>query len=245
MKLMTQPYLARSAPPRFSGELLTRECGKSWLKGHQLLELAAQDTDSYVGEMPDTKMKKETLLARLEHLADFIQGLGKCMPSILTQWLQQFPLPHGLEISYLDSGEFGHVFKVSVGQQHYAFKVLRQGTVDEIAEIANGAYLTAKTTRDLARFHLGNVEKVWYLAEMIDQNSMPLVQRSGKTIEEQGFRFMDHDSADSSNRINGIRVDYGCMQKLDIPPVPKLTWLGKKFRQLCQLFRCNSLKEDT
>jgi hypothetical protein len=125
------------------------------------------------------------------------------------------------QLEYVENGWNSIQTKLILNGKPYAFKVVRSQPEladPEYTEPAVGTYFTHQNTRDLAKLYVSNPQSKWMLGEFITDDTH-VSQRTGKTLLEQGFEFYDPDADKTSetpraNRINGIRVDYGCLTKV-------------------------------
>lgn len=207
--------------PRFQGERATRRAQSALLTPRQLELELAEDTDPYLGTLPQKlnipKARQADVLEQLDGLAASL--LRRNFPK--TFHAEGFPNVTGKK---LGRGVFGVVYRLKVGDETFAFKVFKPNPkvpiipaslVERIghafrhgpfAEPALGLYFTQKKTRDLANFHVANPSAGWQLYEFIDKDTN-LTAREGKSLAEHGYTFQDE--AKTGNRLHGIRVDYG------------------------------------
>lgn len=111
-------------------------------------------------------------------------------------------------LDYLGEGMHGVVYKLTAGDQSYAFKVFHPataGTGIPFNEVANGAFLTSHGVSDASKLFMANPDKNWTMMEYIPHDAN-LAERSGPSMAELGITLSDEGT---KNRINGILIDHG------------------------------------
>lgn len=208
----TIPTFSRSAPRgqplRFQGVKSTRLLQGRLLVPGEYLQLALRyERNPYVGKAPPLLQEAMAgCVAKPQKILDDLAvELRRDPPKVRQNVIYELGSQVVLRVLYRSQGEDGLVYRLKIGGQTYAFKIFKEGS-DPYEEVANGVYLTARRTRDVSRFYMANPVKGWMLTEYIDKNTK-LADRSGRTMEEQGFE--SDDDSHAPNRINGILVDYG------------------------------------
>jgi hypothetical protein len=120
-----------------------------------------------------------------------------------------------IKCKFLDSGQYGQVFKIDVSGKPYVFKVFNKGNRElsangNIGETRTGLNLSGKKYKDITRLHIANFDKDkgWAIMEYIDSEKDFAEKRDGKWLYEDrpDIRLADDKY---ENTINDIRVDHG------------------------------------
>lgn len=217
-------------PVRFQGELSTQAAQQKKLQGFELLNLLKQDTDTYVGQVPAplvraTGLQKEILQGHLDEIASHIRQKTRHWWGGLWAWMAPMQIPLGTKkvvARQVGMGARGTVYRLDIAGQSYAMKVFHDRSsnfwgklseaetlVENVQEVAMGAYYTAQPTKNLPSLHVANPMEKWMLMEFVSKNT-EYGSRPGKTLEEQGVWLYDTDNP--RNFIGPFCVDYGCLR---------------------------------
>lgn len=247
--LATRP----AAPPRFSGLWATRTAALgqrnddgffgTWpLTGKQLKNIATIDDDPYVGQSPirlqvSLGLNHAQLCDALDDLAESLRPDPELDTPIMDRIIESFHSPtetrmlngHPVTLKKVGEGSFGVVYRLSDGENTYAFKVHREkdrfyGYPDHspFQEAATGQYLTAHNiNKDVVRFYVSNPDLGWNLTEFVTPYANRN-RRSGKTMHEAGIALSDERY---NNRIGHVRVDLGgALRACDPNSPPEEDW---------------------
>ena len=187
------------------------------LHGHDLKNCIDSGQSPELGEIPgwlrrSTPATNSNSFSDIDKLVDQLRKTGivsaGTKPVLAQQGLSALVERH------IDTGGFGHVYKLSDGHHTCVLKIARSNNDIEnfpdnssYQEAANGLFLTAHgITKDVSIFHAANPVKGWSLMEYVSPSSA-FAQRPGISLEQAGLKISD-DSKE--NRIAGIvRVDMG------------------------------------
>ena len=230
------PFLRRPSPAalKFKGVHTTTWARKEFLSGNDVWESLQRDPDPYLGEVPHalnlTDADKSVFLKALDALGQTLSRFDLALFTENKPHCPIWPLDHpGFEfppvrvntaIGPFGLEDIGHgmnatVYRLTFRDQSFALKVFYDGMPNHqvklpYTESAIGLFTSGKgAIQDLAGFYAANPQAQWLLSEFIDPNRNP-EPRSGPTLSDAGFSFGDDHVV--SNRIHGVRVDYGTIR---------------------------------
>jgi hypothetical protein len=233
----------RSPRTRFYGKDATRQAEASLLSGKQLKTAVQgelkQGANPYIGDRLtdvffdpayDYIEQKKQILSTLNRISQclclFDVALYKLAGFDNELKLPLMTLQLGVkkaQLQYIGSGNFGAVFKLSLGNHHFAFKTFFKRHEELLhsgpySEAALGAFITAKNVCNMPHLLVANPQAEWQLSEFIDSEYVD-ESRKGPTWQDLGFRVLDPlinlDNERQSKSLTPYRIDYGHMTTVD------------------------------
>lgn len=223
------PYYKAGMP--FQGKFATTQARQKLLNDQELKAFLSEENDPYIENyLPDVffdktidlSHQKQTILKRLDSTAKLLSQIDVALykSAGFDKKLNLPPMELDLgskkaTLTYAGSGNFGSVFKLSIGQEQFAFKAFFKRDSEFLFsgpynESALGCYITAKNVRNMPHLIAANPQNGWIMSEFIDENfenphfEGPKWQNLDMTVFDP---FTDNELKDDLG--NKYRVDYG------------------------------------
>lgn len=202
--------------PSFSGVTGNLQ-GRHWVEPETFHKLLNVSSTPYIGKLPKDLVglvpeSPKQVYQALDELASLLLEIGGVDGVQLKFRIGGLKTP--VFVQHIGGGGYGRVYRLIVDNQSFALKVYYP-SADAISsygifgESATGIYFSKKRMKDLSRFCCGNPKVNWNLFEFI-MEEMSSKLRKGKSIKD--FNVVLFDDV-PRNRINGILVDYGGIEK--------------------------------
>lgn len=198
--------------------------GRHWLSPGAFQKLLNVSSSPYVGLLPAALVQAvpsspKHVYRILDELASLLEGEERrhtAFEQALIKNNLRFEFKIGdsntpVSLEGIDSGSQGAVYKLTINQQPFAFKVFYDKNQvskyhhGNFGECSTGLYLSDRKWKDLASFHCANPQAGWALFEFIS-DEMTAESRVGSTYKNLQAILGDDGG---SNCKNGIRLDYG------------------------------------
>ncbi len=207
-----------------------------------------------LGQLPK-EMRQEFPDAKPSELIHGLNQLGRMLGEIVPLVpgpkfrLPEFSVLLGgerIHVEYVGSGGWASVYKLSIGDQSYAFRVYYDRVDNGIgaySDLAAGLFYTRHgITKDMVKTYAGNYQDRWVLAEFLDETT-DINNREGMTLAEARFKFSaekDSFEVNPQNYRNHVRQDLGGGTHETEEYFNDHWWLASKYRAVNELEYINT-----